>query len=263
MSDLTPGHVFASGETLTPSRLNDLINFAQINADAITTLKIINDAITTAKILDKNVTVAKLADTLDLSGKTLTLPPAVISGLPAITSLDDTDYFWFWDATDSALKKVSKASMTAAFQPVGSVLQTVVATYSANADLSVVIPVDDSLAQISEGTQVISQPLNLASSSNKVLMIFNGLVASAARATMAMFRDSVTDTIGSRSSAIIGVGYPQIISGIVYDAPAKTNPIYTLRIGDSTGTCRCNGTSSGRYGGGGDVTKVIFLEIKG
>ena len=209
------------------------------------------------------VTAAMLAATLDLSGKTLTLPASIISGLPAITVLDDTDYFWFWDATDSALKKVSKASLATYFGgPSGGVVKTTVATYASNADLTVVIPVDDSIPQITEGTQVISQPLALSSSSNKILICYSGMVASAARATMAMFRDSVSNSIGAQASGIIGAAYPQCISGWIFDSPAETNPTYTLRVGDSTGTCRCNGTTSGRYLGGAQLTTVVFMEIK-
>ncbi len=48
---------------------------AKIGSLAVTAAKIASDAVTTAKILDANVTAAKLAATLDLSGKTVTLPP--------------------------------------------------------------------------------------------------------------------------------------------------------------------------------------------
>lgn len=47
---------------------------AKLATNAVTAVKIASDAVTTAKILDANVTAAKLANTLDLSGKTLTLP---------------------------------------------------------------------------------------------------------------------------------------------------------------------------------------------
>lgn len=48
---------------------------AKLATNAVTALKIASDAVTTAKILDANVTAAKLASTLDLSSKTVTLPP--------------------------------------------------------------------------------------------------------------------------------------------------------------------------------------------
>ena len=47
---------------------------AKLATNAVTAVKIASDAVTTAKILDANVTAAKLAATLDLSGKTVTLP---------------------------------------------------------------------------------------------------------------------------------------------------------------------------------------------
>jgi hypothetical protein len=48
---------------------------AKLASNAVTAVKIASDAVTTAKILDANVTAEKLAATLDLSSKTLTLPP--------------------------------------------------------------------------------------------------------------------------------------------------------------------------------------------
>ena len=50
------------------------VGATELAAGAVTATKIGTDAVITAKILDANVTAAKLATTLDLSGKTLTLP---------------------------------------------------------------------------------------------------------------------------------------------------------------------------------------------
>jgi hypothetical protein len=73
MPDLTTGYTFASGETITPAKLNAIVGDAVIAADAITTAKIANvqvtaaklsaDAVETAKIKDANVTPAKLSNT--------------------------------------------------------------------------------------------------------------------------------------------------------------------------------------------------------
>ena len=46
-----------------------------------------------------NLPASALATTLDLSGKTLTLPPAIVSGQTAITSTDAADYCLIWDAS--------------------------------------------------------------------------------------------------------------------------------------------------------------------
>ena len=76
----TPIKVFVSGETVTPTKLNELsqstvaltagsIVAADIASDAVTTVKILDANVTTAKILDANVTTAKLADSAVTTAK--------------------------------------------------------------------------------------------------------------------------------------------------------------------------------------------------
>lgn len=73
-------------DSVTSTKLADnSILDEHINIGAVTTTKIANlgvtdaklaaNSVTTAKILDANVTAGKLANTLDLSAKTITLPP--------------------------------------------------------------------------------------------------------------------------------------------------------------------------------------------
>jgi hypothetical protein len=69
MANVTAGYVWASGETVTPTKLNSA---------AAPTVVVADNEITTAKILDANVTAAKLAASLDLSSKTVTLPDASV-----------------------------------------------------------------------------------------------------------------------------------------------------------------------------------------
>jgi hypothetical protein len=65
MATVTAGYTWTSGETVTPAKLNSA---------AAPTVVVADNEVTTAKILDANVTAGKLAATLDLSGKTVTLP---------------------------------------------------------------------------------------------------------------------------------------------------------------------------------------------
>jgi len=65
MATVTASYNWVSGETVTPAKLN---------TTAAPTVVVADNEVTTAKILDANVTAGKLAATLDLSGKTVTLP---------------------------------------------------------------------------------------------------------------------------------------------------------------------------------------------
>ena len=65
------------------------INSRSIAADVITAEDIAANAITVAEIQDGAVTPAKMHSTLDLSGKTMTLPAASVTA--HVTQYDDTN----------------------------------------------------------------------------------------------------------------------------------------------------------------------------
>jgi hypothetical protein len=78
MATVTKGRTFTSGETVTPAKLNDVVDLATVTE--IQTADIADGQITTAKILDANVTDAKLATGIDASKLTTgTLPIARIA----------------------------------------------------------------------------------------------------------------------------------------------------------------------------------------
>jgi hypothetical protein len=63
MANVTASYNWASGETVTPTKLNTTAAPTVVVADnEITTAKILDGNVTTAKILDGNVTTAKIAD---------------------------------------------------------------------------------------------------------------------------------------------------------------------------------------------------------
>ena len=66
----TPIKVFVSGETVTPTKLNELSqSTVALTAGTIVAADIASDAVTTAKILDANVTTAKIADSAVTTAK--------------------------------------------------------------------------------------------------------------------------------------------------------------------------------------------------
>jgi hypothetical protein len=78
MATVTKGRTFTSGETVTPAKLNDVVDLATVTD--IQTADITDGQITTAKILDANVTDAKLATGIDASKLTTgTLPIARVA----------------------------------------------------------------------------------------------------------------------------------------------------------------------------------------
>jgi len=56
------GHTFTSGEVVTPTKLNDLVDDATISDGEVTTAKLADSAVTTDKIDEAAVTTDKIAD---------------------------------------------------------------------------------------------------------------------------------------------------------------------------------------------------------
>jgi microcystin-dependent protein len=70
MATVTAGYNWVSGETVTPAKLNSA---------AAPTVVVADNEVTTSKIANLAVTDGKLASTLNLSGKTVTLPNTSVS----------------------------------------------------------------------------------------------------------------------------------------------------------------------------------------
>lgn len=261
MSDITTPIPFASGTTVTATRLNDQISNATISANAITT----------AKILDKNVTAAKLADSLDLSAKTLTFPPTIITGLGASTVTVDADYFMIWDSESSALKKVSRATLVNAFSPPGAVIQTVCKEYAdwgpANNPVTTgTIPRDNTIPQLStDGTAILTESITPSSASNKILVRAVGMIAATGSySSMAIFRNTTEDAIYSTTCFAVTAENPSPLAGEILDSPgATTSTTYTVKVGATSGVCYVNGTVSQHMFGGAAKWTLVLQEIKG
>ena len=88
----TPIKTFVSGETVTPTKLNELSqSTVALTAGSIVAADIASDAVTTAKILDANVTTAKLAESAvtqaKLASNVATTGPAFRAYANAVTSV--------------------------------------------------------------------------------------------------------------------------------------------------------------------------------
>jgi hypothetical protein len=76
MATITKGKTFASGEVVTPQKMHDMVDLATVAG-------IVNADIDAAAA----IAAAKLASTLDLSGKTVTLPAGQAISRPVLTGV--------------------------------------------------------------------------------------------------------------------------------------------------------------------------------
>jgi len=109
MATVTASYNWVSGETVTPTKLN---------STAAPTVVVADNEITTAKIADLAVTAGKLAGTLDLSGKTVTLPATISLPAGAIMAFAMNSAPAGWLAADGS--NVSRSTYAALFSAIGT-----------------------------------------------------------------------------------------------------------------------------------------------
>jgi hypothetical protein len=139
--------------------------------------------------------------------------------------------------------------------------------YTANAALTALIPVDDTIPTISEGTQILSVSLTPKNATNRVRLSFAGNVAADAAGrsfaiTLYAGSTGLRTIYGTAPAADYGVP----VAGIVEHVPGVTTAVtYTVRAGPAAGagSIRFNGTSSARLFGGACAAVLVLEEIKG
>jgi hypothetical protein len=161
---------------------------------------------------------------------------------------------------------LADAAVTAAKIAAGVPIQSVSATSGAVATGTAIIPRDDTIPQISEGTEFLSRAITPLSATN-VLQVDVVLFASASVTSdivAALFRDSganalaVGSSYGSTALGIVCVSFRyRVVAGSV--SPTT----FTVRAGPiSAGTLTVNGSGGGRYYGNVFSSSITITEIK-
>lgn len=140
------------------------------------------------------------------------------------------------------------------------------AEYTANADLTNVIPNDDTIPQIGEGTQILSVSLTPRKTTNRVRIRFQGetsLSVVPASVICSLFVNGVANAIAANVVTHITANYAVLLALEFEHVPnSLAVQTYTLNIGpEAAGTLRLNGTSTGRLLGGASRATLIAEEI--
>lgn len=149
--------------------------------------------------------------------------------------------------------------------PAGALLQLVYATYASNADLSTTIPNDDTVPQSTEGTEIVTASITPTSATSVIEVEFRGFAAcsTAANLITALFKDSGAGALCAFASTAGGVNLPGNCSLLYHETAGSTAArTYKIRVGLNSGTCRLNGTTSGRLYGGAAAASLVLREIK-
>ena len=162
----------------------------------------------------------------------------------------------------AALDEVSRDELATSFGSV--VVQSVDATpYTANADLTTLIPADDTTPSIAEGTEILTANITPTSSSNKIRITVDGFgytTGTGTYAIWAIFRGSTCIYVKAQGANSVFID----IATLKIDSPATTSQqTYSVRVSPAgAGIIRMNGNSSGRLFNGTAACTMRLEEIE-
>jgi hypothetical protein len=159
-----------------------------------------------------------------------------------------------------------KAALPALY-PTGAVVQVVYAEYTANStNLTTTIPLDDTIPQSIEGTEVLTATITPKFVTSRILVRFSGQFSASAITICiaALFRDAIASAIAATAEAMETPNFLRHLSFEYLESPASTSALtYRMRVGpNSAVNMRMNGNSTSRLLGGVNRTTLTLEEIK-
>lgn len=171
------------------------------------------------------------------------------------------DRFLILDTDGNSVKTTPFSEL----QTSGSIIQS---SYTENNSLvssSAIIPLDDTIPQIGEGTQLLTLTITPKSVTSKIRIRFSatiGRLASTDPMCIVSLFNGATNAIYAMSGNVYGT--LNVFAGGYQDSPATTSPItYTVRFGPTSAvTVYANGAAGARYLGGSSKASMVIEEIK-
>lgn len=163
----------------------------------------------------------------------------------------------------TASKIVSALVLKAAYP--NMVVQTGYAEYATNTNISTVIPRDDTIPQVGEGTEILSVAITPKTTTNKLRIRFSanfGGDASVGAMIAALFVNGAANAVQVRSVWNNATNTPQTcVLEYEYTPGSVSAQTLSIRVGPSAGTMRVNGTSAAREYGGAQKATIMVEEI--
>lgn len=125
-------------------------------------------------------------------------------------------------------------------------------SYTTNADLSTAIPGDNTIPQITEGTEIIARAFTASSATNRLRFTFigGGAPSTQTYCTVALFTSGTANALAGAVNAQAGT-FIQPLCMIYEQVAGTTNPqSFSIRTGPAAGVYRMNGDNSNRFLGG-------------
>lgn len=130
----------------------------------------------------------------------------------------------------------------------------------------VIIPLDDTIPQIAEGTLIMTLAFTpkFANSKLKIEIVAHASRTTGISSVAALFRDAGNDAIAcgsaetSQSSSLTGIVFLHWIENI----GTVDEITFTVRLGNNLGNCWFNGPMAGRWFAGVLASSITITEIK-
>ena len=160
------------------------------------------------------------------------------------------------------------SGMTSASVPSGSVVQVVNFQTGAVATGTTVIPHDDSIPQITEGTEFMTLAITPKNTSNllKIDVVMHVTMNGANYMISALFQDTTASALAAINVSLAqGANWTNSLSYTHYMTAGTTNATtFKVRGGpNGSATFTFNGQSGGRIYGGVAASSITITEIKG
>ena len=143
------------------------------------------------------------------------------------------------------------------------VIQVVNAQSGAVATGTTSIPADDTIPQITEGTEYITLAITPTSATSKLLIqvVWMGSTTSPS-CTIALFQDATANALAASISSMAANGLTVIPLNYFMTAGTTSSTTFRLRFGsNAAATTTTNGQSGGRFYGGVANTSITISEV--
>jgi hypothetical protein len=205
----------------------------------------------------------------DTSGSITIAAPAV-AGSGTLTLPTGTDTLIGKATTDTLTNKSIAATqltgtIAAAALPAGSVLQVKNSLLGTLTTGTTLIPLDNTIPQITEGFQVLSLAITPTSATSKLLIqvVVHASNSASSNISIALFQDSTANALAAATTYnAVSTAVMPLISNYFMTSGTTSSTTFTVRVGSNgAGTINVNGGGGIQHFGGTLYSSITITEI--